>query len=163
MKNMMMILICLTLQTAFAGEPSLIVERQATLEKVELDPALEIKTAYHGNLLVSDKQVNLAVYGPFPCPEGAVCPAVLVEVLEVSLPIVSVVQDDCGTTVITAEIDDTPRDLARQTLVVRDHSTRTCDDVQLFGTEVEYQTYFMTRGRPSPVQTRSYLAGSILQ
>lgn len=113
----------------FAEARSLKRYDQAELTRLRLDPQLGIEEATGGSLEVDYlEHTAKLVLAHNLCPQGARCIMGPTIDLEITLPIVSMGTDSCGSFVITAERDERPVDGKLARLVISNHSTRHCED-----------------------------------
>ncbi len=88
------------------------------------------------------------------------CPQIEYQPMTLEVPIISIKQDDCGNTVITAKRDQRPVDGALHLVVLTDHSTSKCKMAYPFMTEMTSTTAFAGRGEQS--ESTVYFGGGFL-
>jgi hypothetical protein len=157
--------------TTFAGaaqaKPVIVnkdkVARAAALERIQLDENLApIGKAVGGSieLDVPNKTATLRIELAVECKAGEMCPHIVPAPIEVTLPIVSVKVDGCGTKMIIAKQDERPLDGALHLLTIEDNTTNICPHfVMMSPTVVVYQTEIFDRRSGKAVKTMTTAYG----
>ena len=140
---------------------------RADLTRWTIDPQLYFANSIDGGTVVlnlSSKTLDLTLFTAMPrCLPPRMCPMYMPAPIMISLPIVSVRTDDCGTVIVKAREDRRPVDGGLQTLVLRENGMNHCPSfVARPGTEVVYKTE--SAGMSGYIEkTRSTFEGDILR
>lgn len=143
--------------------------QMSVLREFQLDPSLvkDLSTPVHFTGVVTvdrtEKRVTLSVNQAPSCPAGAMCPQYLVQILDVELPIVSIMTDGCHNRIIVAREDRRPVDGALQSIMITDHSTSTCDIYLKYATDVQYTSSFVSRSNGGEAKSLSHFQGDLLK
>lgn len=138
---------------------------RAKLTYFNLDPRIQVMGQVnqgHIEIDMVQEVATLALYPEFRCPPNAYCAQVMPAPVIVTLPIIEVGTDECGSKVVTAVRDMRPADGGLEKLVIRDNTQAHCPTlIALAPTDVVYE--IETAGFRLPVEkTFSTFAGDEL-
>jgi hypothetical protein len=114
----------------------------AQLTTFDIDPSNPELRRVNGGMITRDQfrnKLRLTLFRKNDCRPPRLCIAMMPAPVIVVLPIKSVMQTRCGSTIYTAELDQRPVDGKLQTLQLSDNSARRCKDLRP-GVEVRYTT-----------------------
>jgi hypothetical protein len=128
MKNFVLILMALTAINAFANLPQKLGRSSITTANINTEWFANVGEFKGGHVEVNStlKTVKLLVFTGAVCPPGMACAQSVSTTIDVTLPIVSIETDSCGSVFTKALKDDRPVDGLLKMIEVCDNTQNTC-------------------------------------